>query len=199
MDLLQRIQRWYLINCNGEWEHDYGISITTLDNPGWWVTINLKDTCLQTAVLLKQPTVERSATNWVFWHIENQQFIAAGGPENLSEILSYFLDELLPQQGDPNVEYEVCIPLQKYLGSIWRRANASFVNESQLKVLSFFDPEDPASYVLHDETSFKHFEELEASSLAGADTVAEPGDIITVTIEEHMFSTNLGYKDTVSG
>lgn len=199
MDLLQRIQQWYTINCNGEWEHDYGISITTLDNPGWWVTINLKDTCLEKAVLLKQPTIERSSTNWVSWHIENQQFVAAGGPENLSEILSYFLDELLPQQSDSSVEYEVCVPLQDYVGSIWRLANATLINESQLRIISFFDPERPASYILHNEFSFMHFDELEASSLAGAVAVAGPGDIITVSVKENIFSTNLVYTGTVLG
>ncbi|MCB2377767.1 immunity 53 family protein [Hymenobacter sp. BT635] len=199
MDLLQRIQRWYLINCNGDWEHSYGISITTLDNPGWWVKIDLQETCLEKAELTQQSTVERSFTNWVSWHIKNQQFVAFGGPENLDEILSYFLNEVLPQQGDPKFKYRVCIPLRDYPGSIWRLANASIVNECQLKILSFFPPEDSASYIIHDENSFKPFEELKATSLADAVAVAKPGDIITVTIEEHLFSTNLGYTDTVLG
>jgi hypothetical protein len=33
-DLLKRLQDWYVSQCDGGWEHTYGISIDTLDNPG---------------------------------------------------------------------------------------------------------------------------------------------------------------------
>jgi len=35
MDLLEQVEDWYSSQCNGDWEHQYGISIDTLDNPGW--------------------------------------------------------------------------------------------------------------------------------------------------------------------
>jgi hypothetical protein len=41
---LERLQRWYLGECNGDWEHSYGVRIDTLDNPGWIVTIDLHET-----------------------------------------------------------------------------------------------------------------------------------------------------------
>ena len=41
--LLNRIQDWYKINCDGDWEHSYGYKIETLDNHGWSVIIDLKD------------------------------------------------------------------------------------------------------------------------------------------------------------
>jgi hypothetical protein len=28
------LEAWYASRCDGEWEHGYGISIETLDNPG---------------------------------------------------------------------------------------------------------------------------------------------------------------------
>ncbi len=34
MDLLTWVQRWYLDQCDGEWEHEWGVKIDTLDNPG---------------------------------------------------------------------------------------------------------------------------------------------------------------------
>lgn len=34
-DVLGRLERWYAAQCNGDWEHTYGITIETLDNPGW--------------------------------------------------------------------------------------------------------------------------------------------------------------------
>jgi hypothetical protein len=32
---LQRLQQWYRAQCNGDWEHSYGVMVDTLDNPGW--------------------------------------------------------------------------------------------------------------------------------------------------------------------
>jgi hypothetical protein len=39
--MLQWLQEWYLEQCDREWEHEYGIKIGTLDNPGWTITIDL--------------------------------------------------------------------------------------------------------------------------------------------------------------
>lgn len=38
------LERWYKFNCNGDWEHYYGVSMISLDNPGWQITIDLKNT-----------------------------------------------------------------------------------------------------------------------------------------------------------
>ena len=47
MNILARLQTWYARQCNGEWEHSFGINIQSCDNPGWWVKINLVGTPLQ--------------------------------------------------------------------------------------------------------------------------------------------------------
>jgi len=47
MDPIEGIQNWYKSHCNGEWEHRSGVNIRSCDNPGWWVTIDLKDTELE--------------------------------------------------------------------------------------------------------------------------------------------------------
>jgi hypothetical protein len=46
MDIIARLQNWYAAQCDGNWEHAWGIKIDTLDNPGWTVTIYLHDTPL---------------------------------------------------------------------------------------------------------------------------------------------------------
>jgi hypothetical protein len=46
VDLLNHLQEWYASQCNGDWEHTYGISISTLDNPGWSFKVDLTDTYL---------------------------------------------------------------------------------------------------------------------------------------------------------
>jgi hypothetical protein len=35
MDEIRELQQWYLAQCDGDWEHEWGVQIGTLDNPGW--------------------------------------------------------------------------------------------------------------------------------------------------------------------
>ena len=41
MNSLEWLQSWYAAQCNDTWEHDHGITIDTLDNPGWHVRIDV--------------------------------------------------------------------------------------------------------------------------------------------------------------
>ena len=34
------IEQWYQRQCDGNWEHQHGIKVETLDNPGWHVEID---------------------------------------------------------------------------------------------------------------------------------------------------------------
>jgi hypothetical protein len=83
------IQKWYLSNCDGDWEHAYGISIGTLDNPGWSVTINLRGTQSE-GLTMDRIQRETTDSDWVHCSISNMEFQGAGGPENLDEILQIF-------------------------------------------------------------------------------------------------------------
>ncbi|MEM9781709.1 MAG: Imm53 family immunity protein [Pseudomonadota bacterium] len=44
MDVLCRLQAWYLTQSDGGWQHQCGVTIETLDNPGWHVEIDLTGT-----------------------------------------------------------------------------------------------------------------------------------------------------------
>jgi hypothetical protein len=90
MDSLQRLQSWFASQCDGEWEHSFGVQIDTLDNPGWSVTIDLADTPWAD---LSMPSLdaERTPTDWVHVKVSAGKFSAAGGPYNLSEIVDHFL------------------------------------------------------------------------------------------------------------
>ncbi|WP_409304999.1 Imm53 family immunity protein [Peribacillus sp. SCS-155] len=50
MEALQWLQKWYLEECNGDWELEFGIRITTLDNPGWCSSICLEEIILEDKV-----------------------------------------------------------------------------------------------------------------------------------------------------
>jgi hypothetical protein len=83
------LQAWYASQCNGEWEHEYGLEINTLDNPGWSVTIDLAGTSLANRPYEGQ-SIHRSEHEWVMTSVEGQQFRAACGPLNLGEALYMF-------------------------------------------------------------------------------------------------------------
>jgi immunity protein 53 of polymorphic toxin system len=90
------LQAWYATRCNGEWEHGYGVSIGTLDNPGWSVEIDLKGTILANKPYAPQ-AIHRSEHEWVVTSVQGvatsvrgRQFRAACGPLNLGEALYMF-------------------------------------------------------------------------------------------------------------
>jgi hypothetical protein len=89
MNILEWIQKWFFSQCNGDWEHRLGITIETLDNPGWRVVINLEDTSLD-GVSFTPVSIERSESNWLTCRVRDKQFEGFGGPENLVEIMDVF-------------------------------------------------------------------------------------------------------------
>lgn len=90
MDTLEWLQEWYHKWCDGSWEHLYkNVAIESLDNPGWFVQINLIDTNLESKPF-KKTIIERTDLDWLHCFVEEQTFKGAGGPHNLKEILEVF-------------------------------------------------------------------------------------------------------------
>jgi hypothetical protein len=88
--VLERLERWYLSQCDGDWEHGEGVQIDTLDNPGWRVRISLGGTGLQSRSF-ERIGIDRSEEDWVRAWVEDAVWNAATGPLNLTEALSAFL------------------------------------------------------------------------------------------------------------
>ena len=88
-DLFSWIEKWYANNCNGDWEHSYGITIETLDNPGWEIKIDLKNTSLENENI-DYILTENSEEDWYGIKVENSQFIATGDPYKLSFLIEKF-------------------------------------------------------------------------------------------------------------
>jgi len=88
---LSRLEDWFARNCNGDWEHTYGISIETLDNPGWEVRIELQDTYLLNE---RFETVANriDETNWVHCSVSDGVFRGTGGIGKLQTVLRIFLE-----------------------------------------------------------------------------------------------------------
>lgn len=86
---LEWLQSWYTKQCNGDWEHTRGITLNTLDNPGWTLTVDLDQTPWA-SYRVERRFLERTEQNWVHWKIADKQFRAEGGPGNLTELLAIF-------------------------------------------------------------------------------------------------------------
>jgi hypothetical protein len=88
-DILGWLQAWYAAQCDGDWEHDCGVNIATLDNPGWSVEIDLKEALSPDSTLIEGKR-DDSETDWLRYEVRDGRFIGFGGPLNLSELLQIF-------------------------------------------------------------------------------------------------------------
>ncbi|MFE3592504.1 immunity 53 family protein [Streptomyces niveus] len=87
--LLDWLQNWYTRQCDGEWEHEWGVKIATLDNPGWTVSIDLEETELEGRDYIRQE-ITRAPQDWIWAWTAEKTFHAACGPGNLTEALTLF-------------------------------------------------------------------------------------------------------------
>ena len=101
-DELSWLQQWYLAHCDGEWQHGFGVTIETLDNPGWSVRIDLEGTELASTPFEPVKTAV-SDTNWIHCRVTERkettpgrpfppgrQFEGSGGALNLGDIIKIF-------------------------------------------------------------------------------------------------------------
>jgi hypothetical protein len=75
--------------CDGEWEHEYGIKINTVDNPGWYIEIDLAFTSLENENI-DIGTIENSEHDWYFYQIKDKKFRASGDTTKLFFLLGKF-------------------------------------------------------------------------------------------------------------
>ena len=106
MDVLIRIQQWYASQCNGDWEHQFGVRIDTLDNPGWLVRIDLAGTSLEHQgfpEIAEGVGAERhpDATRWIYCWLRGNVWEGAGDETQLTRLLQVFLDWADAASADP--------------------------------------------------------------------------------------------------
>ena len=98
MDSIRFLENWFRENCDGDWEHSFGVRIETLDNPGWIVEVDLAGTA-QEDLALEDVRIERSGQDWVNCRVVDRKFRGAGGPLNLREIVDIFADWIRRSSG----------------------------------------------------------------------------------------------------
>jgi hypothetical protein len=87
--VLDFLTAWFAQQCDGDWEHDLGIRIETLDNPGWALDIRIGDTELE-GVSAEWHKNEASEDTWLYWRSTGDMFEARCGPKDLARALAAF-------------------------------------------------------------------------------------------------------------
>jgi len=132
MSVIALLQDWYKFNCNGDWEHQYGVKINTVANPGWSVLIDLADTALEDFTYFFESV--KSDDDWVHIKTENNVFIAGGDPTKLEIIAASFLyDFLRPKLKESTFTYEMYAPIVSL--NIWRPVNARMIDVGEFQIV----------------------------------------------------------------
>ena len=88
-DNLIWLLKWFHQQCDEDWEQGNGIKIGTLDNPGWYLTVNIIDTECEKKEFA-DIVVERSDNDWFHCFVRDGKFEGPCGPFNLPEVLEIF-------------------------------------------------------------------------------------------------------------
>jgi hypothetical protein len=89
-DGLGALQAWFAARCDGNWEQEYGVTIQTVEEPGWELRVDLVGTPLQGVVLAREG-VTRDDEDWCEAWSDGYTFHAVGGPHNLDDLVGSFL------------------------------------------------------------------------------------------------------------
>ncbi|MEP1551634.1 MAG: immunity 53 family protein [Paraglaciecola sp.] len=91
MEEFAELQKWYQDQCNDDWEHSFGISIDTLDNPGWHLSIDLEDTDLEDKIFDAIEVDHESENDWLVCKVNEKKFIGACAPLVLTKMIKTFV------------------------------------------------------------------------------------------------------------
>ena len=125
-NVFQKLQCWYRIHCNGDWEHQSGIKIGNLDNPGWTIEIDLIGTILENAIFEEEYDNSSDELDWYKFKIENQVLNIWCGASNLDQVLGMFFETIIPAHSDKDFIFEVYLPVPNHPGKLWTLALAKY-------------------------------------------------------------------------
>ncbi len=130
--IIQQLQDFYKINCNGEWEHENRISIFTTDNPSWIIKIDLKDTFLDRINFNK----DFRNNEFDFYNIEikNSVLEIHCGIENLEHSFNIFFNEIIPKFKNEEL-YEIYLPIDNFREKLWTYAEGIIVDEETIQLI----------------------------------------------------------------
>ncbi|MFF4837155.1 Imm53 family immunity protein [Streptomyces sp. NPDC001315] len=88
-DPLNTLVRWYAAQCDGDWEHEFGVRLASLDNPGWSIEVDLLGTAAEARLMPKQRT-DDDRGRWMIAWSDGEMFRASCDPGSLERMLEVF-------------------------------------------------------------------------------------------------------------
>jgi Immunity protein 53 len=87
--MLEALEAWYASHCDGIWEQEFGVSISTCEVAGWELRVDLVNTTIAGHELARERAA-RSPDDWLEVWCDGYTFRAAGGVANLRDMLAAF-------------------------------------------------------------------------------------------------------------
>lgn len=95
---LSWLMNWYAAQCDGDWEHDSGVRIVTLDAGGWQLEADSSTKCYFTGSA-STSTMRASETDWMVIDAHRDKFRARGGERNLAAMIRALASGVAEQRG----------------------------------------------------------------------------------------------------
>lgn len=89
---LVALESWLNSQVDGQWEHQYGVSIESLDNPGWLVKIDLTGTNLARIDNDELLVEQQDGELWIRCEVKENTFLGYGSVLSLDKIIQTFLN-----------------------------------------------------------------------------------------------------------
>ena len=90
---ISELEKGFRDRCDGDWEHQGGIRIETLDNPGWVVRVDFDTLEIPDTNTVEKYNTERSESDYVVFKDDRQRHALRimCGVSNLSEALQVLI------------------------------------------------------------------------------------------------------------
>ncbi len=86
-EAIRFLSEWYHSQCNDEWEHGYGIDLSTIDNPGFSIDVDLTGTKLENVNYKETKIDYEDELNWISVFKKDNKLRGVCGPLMLSKML----------------------------------------------------------------------------------------------------------------
>ena len=89
---IERLERWFRNRCDGDWEHQGGITIETFDNPAWNIKVDFFDLEHKFDESISSRNIERSDSDFIKFQYDpgKEVLVIFCGISNLQEAFEIF-------------------------------------------------------------------------------------------------------------
>ena len=102
--ILEWLGSWYQAKCNGDWEHNCGIMIETIDNPGWHISIDTEE-AMTKLKSIPWVFVENQVDDWYGYKIQDGKFEASGDPSKIEFLINLFKEIIENEKSSSNLAH----------------------------------------------------------------------------------------------